>query len=97
MSFTRTIEDFTCEQCGASVQGNGFTNHCPTCLWSKHVDVEPGDRAANCGGMMKPIAIEGTSPKYRIVHRCVACGLERRVDSVANDSTDALIALAASQ
>ena len=45
MSFTRKVEDFTCEHCGREVHGNGYTNHCPHCLHSKHVDVNPGDRA----------------------------------------------------
>ena len=43
MGFTRNIEDFTCEHCGATVKGNGYTNHCPMCLWSKHVDVDQGE------------------------------------------------------
>ena len=29
------------------MKGNGYTNHCPKCLWSKHVDINPGDRGAN--------------------------------------------------
>lgn len=37
-NFTRVIEDFICENCGTEVKGNGYTNHCPKCLWSKHVD-----------------------------------------------------------
>ena len=56
--FNRRIEDFTCEHCGTEVHGNGYTNHCPNCLWSKHVDINPGDRAADCGGLMEPIAVE---------------------------------------
>jgi hypothetical protein len=44
--FQRTIEDFECERCRMLVTGSGFTNHCPACLWSKHVDVHPGDRQA---------------------------------------------------
>ncbi|MFN2146641.1 MAG: RNHCP domain-containing protein, partial [Anaerolineales bacterium] len=35
--FQRRIEYFICEHCGAEVSGVGFTNHCPVCLWSKHV------------------------------------------------------------
>ena len=94
MSFTRRIEDFTCEHCGHAVRGNGYTNHCPQCLWSKHVDVSPGDRAETCGGLMEPIALEGTSPAYRIVHRCTRCGKERRVGVTFEDSSEALIVLA---
>ncbi|MEK7158524.1 MAG: RNHCP domain-containing protein, partial [Patescibacteria group bacterium] len=44
-TFQRRVEDFTCESCGAQVTGDGYTNHCPQCLVSKHVDVYPGDRA----------------------------------------------------
>jgi hypothetical protein len=58
-----------------------------------HVDVDPGDRAATCGGMMEPIALEGSTPHYRIVHRCVSCGLVRRVDVSPTDDGAALIAL----
>ena len=92
--FRRTIENFTCEHCGARVIGNGYTNHCPNCLWSKHVDVHPGDRAAACGGMMEPIRLEGSSPAYRIIHRCQRCGLERINNAEKSDSQDALLGLA---
>ena len=56
--FQKTVEDFICEHCGNKVAGDGYTNHCPNCLWSKHVDVNPGDRAAICGGMMKAVKVE---------------------------------------
>ncbi len=92
--FKRTTEDFVCERCGTSVRGTGYTNHCPSCLWSKHVDKEPGDRAEQCGGMMEPAALEGSSPEYRIVHRCEKCGAKRRISVAANDDKDALLAVA---
>lgn len=59
-----------------------------------HVDIHPGDRAAVCGGMMEPIGVEGTSARYRLIHRCVKCGLERRNDLAADDNMDALLRLA---
>jgi len=93
-TFQRRIENFACEECGAAVVGDGYTDHCPHCLWSKHVDVFPGDRAATCDAMMEPMAVEGTSERYRIVHRCVGCGYTHRVDARAQDSIDALVALA---
>jgi len=93
MSFTRKKEDFVCEHCGAHVEGTGYTNHCPKCLWSKHVDIDPGDRAANCGGMMEPASLEGSTPNYRIVHRCTKCGLVRRVNVSPTDDASALLAL----
>ncbi|HUO55961.1 MAG TPA: RNHCP domain-containing protein [Candidatus Paceibacterota bacterium] len=92
--FRRTIEDFVCEHCGAFVKGDGYTNHCPRCLWSKHVDVNPGDRASNCKGMMEPVAVEGASPHYRILHRCTKCGCDKRNDMDVGDSTEALLELA---
>ncbi len=92
--FQRRIEDFTCEHCGTSVQGNGYTNHCPRCLWSKHVDINPGDRAAACQGAMEPKAIEVKGAEYTIVHRCVTCGYERKNRSVANDDFEAILAVA---
>ena len=94
MSFKRTIEDFVCEHCGVYVHGDGYTNHCPQCLWSKHVDINPGDRASVCLGMMEPIRLEGASPSYRIVLKCVKCGFEKRNDASSSDDSKALIALA---
>ena len=53
-------EAFTCRCCGRLVTPDGAAsahrNHCPNCLTSLHVDVEPGDRAADCGGLMEPVA-----------------------------------------
>jgi hypothetical protein len=94
MSFTRRIENFSCASCGKEVVGNGYTNHCPYCLSSKHVDISPGDRASNCGGMMEPIRLEGSSPNYTIIHQCVVCKEERRVRTGEHDSLEALLALA---
>jgi hypothetical protein len=94
MGFKRTKEDFVCEHCGNEVTGTGYTNHCPKCLWSKHVDIDPGDRAETCGGMMEPVALEGTVARYRILHRCKKCGATRRVDTSPADNPEALLALA---
>lgn len=97
MSFTRKIEDFVCEHCGTEVQGSGYTNHCPNCLWSKHVDVEPGDRKETCCGMMEPTKIEGGTPEYAIVHTCTVCGTERRNKVSNNDTIDAITRIAKGQ
>ena len=93
--FQRRVEDFTCEHCWAKVIGDGYTDHCPQCLWSKHVDINPGDRAATCGGMMKPVALEGSSPHYRILHKCTRCGGRRIQDAQSDDNPSALVALSA--
>lgn len=94
MSFQRNIEDFLCEHCGEFVKGDGYTNHCPKCLWSRHVDIEPGDRAAVCGALMKPVSIEGASPNYVLLHECVSCGFKRRNKVQARDNVEAVVALA---
>lgn len=91
--FQRTREDFTCEHCGFSVSGNGYTNHCPQCLWSKHVDVNPGDRAAKCQGLMRPQNVEVKRGGYILSHKCVLCGFEKHNKTSENDSFDAILNL----
>ncbi len=91
--FTKTVEDFNCAHCGAVVRGNGYTNHCPECLWSRHVDNNPGDRASNCGGMMRPINVEKSGNGFIITHKCEKCGKTIRQHTNDNDNIDAIIAL----
>jgi len=91
--FTRTVEDFTCAHCGADVHGNGYTNHCPMCLWSRHVDNSPGDRAANCGGMMRPVSAMPSGDRFIITHKCETCGKTIHQKSAPDDSMDRLIEL----
>lgn len=80
------------------LRNGSYRNHCPACLWSRHVDIEPGDRLASCRALMRPAALEHRGGKgLVIVHRCTACGFTRpnRVadDPVQGDSIDALCAL----
>ena len=42
---------------GGKPAGAQHRNHCPNCLISLHLDNEPGDRAADCGGQMEPVAV----------------------------------------
>jgi transcription elongation factor Elf1 len=69
---------FTCGNCGAQVEpltSGSYRNHCPICLYSCHVDVYPGDRLNECGGLMAPIGVEFHTKKgYQIQHRCLKCG-----------------------
>jgi len=95
--FQRRKEDFTCAHCGGFVQGSGYTNHCPLCLYSRHVDVHPGDRAATCGGLMAPISLEIKSDRKIILHRCQACGHQRKNEAAPADDADALIRLSVTQ
>ena len=91
--FQRKIEDFICGHCGAKVLGNGYTNHCPKCLYSKHVDVYPGDRAEPCGDLMQPIALEIKAGKYILTQQCEKCGIQRKNQVAENDDVNALINL----
>ena len=85
-SFIKNQEDFVCEHCGKEVQGNGYTNHCPECLWSKHVDVNPGDRAAECGGLMRPISFEQKNGEINLIHECELCGYQKRNKTSLEDN-----------
>lgn len=95
--FQRTIENFTCGHCGQSVTGNGYTNHCPHCLYSRHVDINPGDRAATCCALMAPVAVSQKRDDFFLLHRCTQCGFERPNRSAPEDSFDALLALSRQQ
>lgn len=92
-TFTRTIEDFTCENCSFYISGNGYTNHCPKCLYSKHVDIYPGDRQEPCQGLMKPIGIEISKTGYNIIHKCLKCAMSRKNKAVDADNYDLIIEL----
>lgn len=62
---------FTCKVCGRLCTpdnaGSSHRNHCPNCLASLHVDIEPGDREADCGGIMEPGRRLG-APGRRVGH-----------------------------
>ena len=75
------------------VTGNGYTNHCPRCLWSRDVDNNPGDRASACGGMMRPVGIELRGGKYFIIHKCEKCGKIARVHALPGDNMEEIIRL----
>ena len=72
-------DSFTCAGCGKMIMPEGagthHRNHCPYCLSSVHVDVEPGDRKSDCKGIMEPISIwVKDNGEWAIVHRCKKCG-----------------------
>ena len=90
----RKIEDFTCGNCGEKVVGNGYTDHCPKCLWGKHVDFEvPGDRASDCQSLMTPIEVQYTGGKYKILYKCNGCSHKFWVKAGESDNVEKLIEL----
>ncbi|HKY79171.1 MAG TPA: RNHCP domain-containing protein [Anaerolineales bacterium] len=95
--FQRRVEDFVCLNCGFAVQGGGYTNHCPRCLFSLHVDINPGDRQAACGGLMAPVAVSTKSDSYRVLHRCRDCGFEKWNQAARQDDFEQLLSIARTQ
>jgi len=92
--FLKKVENFTCEHCGAKVVGTGYTNHCPKCLYSKHVDLEvPGDRASICSGLMKPIAVTVKANAKILTHQCLKCGKIIRNKVAPEDSFEGMLKL----
>jgi hypothetical protein len=91
---------FRCGHCHLDVPtaalGTAHRNHCPNCLWSRHVDDDtPGDRSAECGSLMEPIAISVRGEgEWVIVHRCTGCDQLRLNRSAGDDSPLLLLRLA---
>ena len=75
------------------VKGNGYTNHCPSCLWSRHVDIFPGDRKNECDGMMAPTGYEMKAGEIILIHKCEKCGEEKRNKMQEGDCMDVLVNL----
>lgn len=90
---------FTCRACGWPVgpqdAGTRHRNHCPRCLASMHVDDEPGDRAADCGGSMEPVSVwVRKNGEWAIIHRCRICGVLHSNRVAADDNPVLLKSLA---
>jgi hypothetical protein len=73
--FNELDEGFICEHCNKKVEPLIYSSrdHCPYCLYSKHVDINPGDRENKCRGLLKPIEIEKFKDTYKIVYKCDKC------------------------
>jgi hypothetical protein len=101
--------DFTCKHCGYIVStlkaasGVINRNHCPYCLYSRHVDLfKPGDRLCACKGLMTPVGLtvkqgrdkySGKQPgELMLLHRCTQCA-RLSINRIAADD-DPLILMA---
>lgn len=92
-------DSFTCKQCGRLVvsvgAGSDHRNHCPNCLSSLHVDIEPGDRASDCGSLMEPVAVwVRKNGEWAIIHRCRRCGKLSSNRVAADDNPMKLMSIA---
>ena len=91
--FTKNDEGFICKNCEKIVEPLRYTsrNHCPYCLHSLHIDVMPGDRLNDCGGVLEPFLTVPDSKNGWIIHfRCVKCGVEGK-NKAARDDCDVLL------
>lgn len=105
----RLGKGFKCNNCSGWVStsesiGTHHRNHCPSCLWSKHVDFEKaGDRKALCGAGMKPIGLtfkQAGIDKYggarqgelMVIHQCTNrdCG-KISINRIAGDDNTGVI------
>ena len=93
--FTMRDENFICENCGKDVLKLNYTarDHCPYCLYSKHVDIMPGDRQNECKGLLEPIAIEKFKDTYKIVYKCLKCNQIHKNIMATDDNMDLIINL----
>lgn len=103
-------DGFRCVNCGAQVitdpliAGVLNRNHCPYCLWSRHLDlVTAGDRMCACKAPMRPIGLtlKQTHKKYAreesgelmLIHSCIECGSLSINRIAADDLSDHLYAV----
>ena len=84
-----------CIKCGAEFETkNPKRVICPNCLYSKHLDINPGDRAEDCHGILEPIGLETNSKKgYMIIFKCKKCGAIRKNKAAEDDNMDKIIEL----
>ena len=99
-------QNFRCANCNHFVSterescGVNNRNHCPNCLWSRHVDNIPGDRKAGCHCRMKPLGLtlKRTNKKYStinqgelmLIHECTGCG-KISINRIAGDDDPLVI------
>ncbi len=91
--FTMIDEEFICEYCGKKVEKLKVTarDHCPYCLYSKHVDINPGDRQNPCKGLLKPVGIEKFKDTFKIVYQCEKCRKQHKNIMAKDDDMNKII------
>ena len=73
-------EAFVCAWCGFENQlSSHIRDHCKRCLRSLHLDVVPGDRAAQCGAIMHPIEMTLSGGRTRLTYQCSGCDFRHHI------------------
>jgi hypothetical protein len=87
----QAVLEFRCLHCRQVVpldpsrSGVQNRNHCPYCLWSRHLDLaQAGDRLSACKAPMRPLGltIKRSARRYgsfcsgelMLIHQCIECG-----------------------
>ena len=93
--FTKLDEQFICENCKQKIEKLKYTtrDHCNHCLYSKHLDINPGDRQNTCKGLLKPIGIEKFKNTYKIIYKCEKCNQIHKNIMAKDDNMDLIIEL----
>lgn len=83
-------ESFVCGHCGKEVPFGDvmIRDHCPFCLWGRHLDNIPGDRAAQCGGLMRPLSFSVGRGTRWIHYQCTKCTHQFRVRAHPDDTQE---------
>lgn len=91
--FKMIDEEFICENCNNKVMPLKYSarDHCPFCLYSKHLDIFPGDRLNECKGLLKPVGIEKFRDSYKIIYTCLSCGESHKNIMASDDDMDLII------
>ncbi len=98
--FKKNDSGFICKNCGADVPPLSYSSrdHCNKCLCSLHVDINPGDRANGCGGLLVPVsALPDAKKGFIINYKCKKCGAAVRCRAASDDDTELLIKLTVAQ
>ena len=98
--FNELDEEFICDNCHKKVNKLEYSSrdHCPYCLYSKHVDINPGDRQNDCKGSLEPVSIEISNRKgYVIIYKCKKCGMIHKNKAADDDNMDLIIDLSSKQ
>lgn len=94
--FQKNDDEFVCANCGKKVNKLGYTSrdHCPKCLCSIHIDINPGDRQNNCKGLLVPISCNPSAKKgYVITYKCSKCGKLHNNKSANDDNLNTIFSV----
>ena len=93
-NFTKNDEGFVCANCGKVVGKLNYSSrdHCPHRLCSLHIDILPGDRQNDCGGLLVPSEVTQSNKKgYIIKYTCLKCGKTHNNKSAEDDSFSTIL------